>query len=167
MPRSSFASLGPSLFRTAAEPAAPPFPSAPQPQPPAPGARLARLTVFGLGVAGVLPPLAFTARPGDFGMIGAVPVSIAVTALLILAPAVVGLVSAMFGLEGVRESFRRRGDKEHEQAVLRVFVAALAVAYGFAAAARGDAAGACQIVAALALAGAWVFLLLTILDPLP
>ena len=166
MPRSSIASLGPSLFRTVAEPAAPSR-VPPLPQEPTPSARLARLTVFGLGIAGVLPPLAFTARPGDLGMVGAVPVSIAVTALLIVAPALVGLVLAVFGLEAVRESFRVRGDKEHEQAVLRVFVAALAVAYGFVAAIRGDAAGACQIVAALALAGAWGFLLLNIFDPMP
>ena len=128
-------------------------------------ARLARLTVFGLGVAGVLPPLAFTARPGELGAIGGVPVAIALTGLLILAPALVGLVAALFGLEGVRESFRVRGDKEHEQAVLRVFVAALAVLYGLVAGVYGQAAVSCQIVAALGLAGAWVFLLLTILDP--
>jgi len=42
-------------------------------------ARVARLTVFGLGVAGVLPPLAFTARPGELGVVGGVPIAIALT----------------------------------------------------------------------------------------
>jgi signal transduction histidine kinase/HPt (histidine-containing phosphotransfer) domain-containing protein len=129
-------------------------------------ARLARFTVLGLGIAGVLPPLAFTTHAAELGVVGAVPVSIALTALLILAPALVGLVAAMFGLEGVQQSFRARGDKEHEQAVSRVFVAALAVVYGFAVQGYGDGAASCQIVAALGLAGAWIFLLLTILDPI-
>jgi two-component system, sensor histidine kinase RpfC len=168
--RSSIASLGPALFHAAAEPVAPP--SGPPPSAPKPGerptaARIARLTVFGLGLAGVLPPLAFTARPGELGLIGAVPVSIALTGLLILAPALVGLVAALFGLEGVRESFRVRGDKEHEQAVLRIFVAALSVIYGFAMETYGTAAAPCEIVAAVGLAVAWIFLLLTILDPIP
>jgi two-component system sensor histidine kinase RpfC len=152
------------MFRAAAEPAA----LAPPPTPVQtvhPGvARLARLAVFGLGIAGVLPPLAFTARPGELGLIGGVPVAIALTGLLILAPALVGLVAALFGLEGVRESFRLRGDKEHEQAVLRVFVAAMAIVYGFVIELYGADAASCQIVAALGLAGAWIFLLLTILD---
>jgi signal transduction histidine kinase/HPt (histidine-containing phosphotransfer) domain-containing protein len=127
---------------------------------------LARFTVLGLGIAGILPPLAFTTRAAELGVIGAVPVSIALTALLILAPALVGLVTAMFGLEGVQQSFRARGDKEHEQAVSRVFVAALAVVYGFVLQGHGDGAASCQVVAALGLAGAWGFLLLTILDPI-
>jgi signal transduction histidine kinase/HPt (histidine-containing phosphotransfer) domain-containing protein len=130
-------------------------------------ARLARFTVFGLGISGVLPALVFTARPGELGLIGAVPVSIVLTGLLILAPALVGSVAALFGLDGVRESFRVRGDKEHEQAVLRVFVAALAIVYGLAVETYGELAASCQIVAALGLAGAWIFLLLTILDPIP
>ena len=167
MPRTSIASLGPPLFRATAEPAPLPAPATPAQGTRPAAARLARLTVFGLGIAGVLPPLAFTAQPGGLGLIGAVPVSIALTALLILAPALVGLVAALFGLEGVRDSFRVRGDKEHEQAVLRVFVAALAVGYGFVVVAYDGAPSSCQIVAALGLVGAWVFLLLTILDPIP
>jgi len=164
-------SLGPSLLRAsagaAALPAAAPVSAEGERRT---MARLARLTVFGLGIAGVLPPLAFTARPGELGLIGAVPIAFTLTGLLILAPAMVGLVAAVFGLDSVRESFRLRGDKEHEQAVLRVFVAALAVAYGFvmqAAPHIGEEAASIQIVAALGLAGAWVFLLLTILDPVP
>ncbi|HYM72815.1 MAG TPA: HAMP domain-containing sensor histidine kinase [Stellaceae bacterium] len=159
-------------------PAGEPTAAAPGPPaagPPTPGIsatveRLARFAVIGLAIAGVLPPLAFTARPGDLGQIGAIPVVIALIGLLILAPALVGLVAALFGLDGVRDSFRVRGDKEHQQAVMRVFVGALAVGYGFAvaAAAPGDpAASACQIVASLGLAGAWLLLLLAMLDPVP
>ncbi len=179
MPRSSLGwlasdaarsgSIGPSLFRARAEPAAPPQPIAPAvtPEPPRRPAiaHVARLTAAGLGLAGIFPPLAFTARPGELGLVLGVPASIALTALLILAPALVGLATAMFGLEGIRENFSSRGDKEHEQAVLRVFVAAAAVVYGFAFTGRGETADACRIVAALGLAGAWVFLLLAILDP--
>src|SRR5580704_2047398 len=165
VPRTSIASLGPPPIRAVAEPAGQASPPVTAQAARPAMARVARLTVFGLGIAGVLPPLAFTARPGELGLIGGVPVAIALTGLLILAPAFVGLVAALFGLDGVRESFRVRGDKEHEQAVLRVFVAALAILYGFVAGAYGEAAASCQIVAAIGLAGAWVFLLLTILDP--
>ena len=159
-----------SLFRARPEPASPPQPGGP-PAAPTPRqqpviAHAARLTVIGLGLAGVLPALAFTARPGELGLVLGVPVSIALTALLILAPALVGVATAVFGLEGIRESFRARGDKEHEQAVLRVFVAAMAVVYGFVIAGQGASADACRIVAALGLVGAWVFLLLAILDPI-
>jgi hypothetical protein len=132
--------------------------------------RLARFAVVGLAIAGVLPPLALTARAGDLGQIAAVPVAIALTGLLLLTPALVGLVAAMFGLDGVRDSFRVRGDKEHEQAVLRIFVGALAVGYGFAmvgVAPGEETVAACQIAASVGLAGAWLLLLLAILDPMP
>jgi two-component system sensor histidine kinase RpfC len=170
------------VFGGSAEPAAAPAPPSAPPsfsagaQTAAPqrdrgaNAQLARLTVLGLGIAGMVPPLVFMARPSELGFIGAVPVAIVLTGILILAPALVGLVAALFGLEGVRDSFRLRGDKEHEQAVARVFVAAAAIAYAFLIGATtnvGSAAGACQIVAALGLTGAWAFLLLTILDPVP
>jgi signal transduction histidine kinase len=131
--------------------------------------RLAQLVVIGLAIAGVLPPLAFAAHSGDLGQVGAVPISIALIGLLILAPALVGMVTALVGVDGVRESFRLRGDNEHEQAVLRVFVAAGMLAYGFAvgASVTDDAAASCQIVASLALAAAWALLVLAIIDPLP
>lgn len=64
MPRSSIAPLGPSLSRVAAEPVAHPAPAAPTPSTEPGGvARLARFTVLGLGIAGVLPPLAFRRMP--------------------------------------------------------------------------------------------------------
>jgi signal transduction histidine kinase len=164
------ANLGPPLFRANEVNGLPALLPAPEETRRPAMAGLARFTVLGLGVAGVLPPLAFTARPGDLGFIGAVPVSVVLTGILILAPALAGLVAALFGLEGVRDSFRARGDKEHEQAVLRIFGAALAVAYALLFAGSpiyADVAAPSEIIAALGLAGAWVFLVLTILDPEP
>lgn len=174
MPRTSsdpsgIRALGPSLFRARAEPVLPDVvpPPAPEPQGRVVPARLTRLALIGLAIAAVVPPLGFAARPGDLGVFFGVPVSIALTALLILAPALAGVVACLSGLEGLHESFRQRVDKEHEQAALRVFVTAAAVVYAFAAGGRGDAAEPCQIVAALGLAGAWGFLLLALLDRIP
>jgi two-component system sensor histidine kinase RpfC len=163
-------SVGPSLFRARSDPVVQPQPVAPasvsdQPEL-AVMTRAARLAVIGLGIAGVVPPLAFTARPAELGTVLSLPIPIVLTALLILAPALVGLMAAMIGLEGVRESVRARGDKEYEQAVVRIFVAASAVIYSFAVAGLGETAASAQVVAALGLAGAWLFLLLAILDPL-
>ena len=167
---SSGAPIGPSLFRASTEPAMPLQPVAPLLKhdrlEPAVTTRAARFAVIALAVAGVVPPLAFTSRPADLGSVLGFPVSIVLTALLILAPAVVGLIAAMMGLEGVRENCRARGDKEHEQAVLRVFVAVAAVVYAFTVSMMGETAASCQIVAALGLAGAWIFLLLAIIDPI-
>src|SRR5580704_18605381 len=95
VPRTSIASLGPPPIRAVAEPAGQASPPVTAQAARPAMARVARLTVFGLGIAGVLPPLAFTARPGELGLIGGVPVAIALTGLLILAPAFVGLVAAV------------------------------------------------------------------------
>ncbi|MBV9551325.1 MAG: hypothetical protein JO032_00905 [Alphaproteobacteria bacterium] len=168
MLRSSIAALGPSLFGIRESPSRLTVAPAELEAPRLEMGRIERLAVLGLGIAGVLPPLAFTARPGDLGAIAAVPLSVVLTGLLIFAPALVGLVAALSGIESVRESFRLRGDREHEQAVLRVFAAAAAVAYAFctdASGMPGEPATACEIVAALGLAGAWGLLALTILDP--
>jgi hypothetical protein len=129
---------------------------------------LPSLTVIGLGVAGVLPPLAFVVEPVDLGSVAALPIAIVLTALLIVMPAMAGLMAALLGLDGVREGFRARGDKEHEQAVLRVFVGVALVGYTFAMAATTpviSTIATCQIVASLGLAGAWLLLLLAMLDP--
>jgi signal transduction histidine kinase len=129
---------------------------------------LPRLTVIGLGIAGVLPPLVFVVEPVDLGGVAAVPIAIVLTVLLIVMPAMAGLAAALLGLDGVREGFRVRGDKEHEQAVLRVFVGVVLVGYTFALAATPPVISmiaACQIAASLGLAGAWLLLLLAMLDP--
>lgn len=171
MPRNLVAALGPPIFGAAESALGKPGSAVASAAVEHPAMdRRARLAVFGMGIAGVLPPLAFTARPGDLGLIAGMPVSIALTGMLILAPALVGLVAALAGLDSVRESFRARGDSEHEQAVLRVFVAGLAVAYGFVMASypgNGDEAAACQVVPALGLAGGWLLLLLSLIDAVP
>jgi signal transduction histidine kinase/HPt (histidine-containing phosphotransfer) domain-containing protein len=127
----------------------------------------ARCAVAALGVAAILPPLAFVIRPGDLGRIGGVPVAIALTALLILAPALVALVTVVLGLERLRDDCRDRGDGEHAQAGLRIIIAALAIGYGVAMAMlMPDATPpAAPIVTALGLAGGWVLLLLALADP--
>jgi signal transduction histidine kinase/HPt (histidine-containing phosphotransfer) domain-containing protein len=128
-----------------------------------------RLAVVGLGTAGLVPPLAFIVVPGDLGHIAGVPIAVALTALLILAPALAGLATASFGLDRLRESCHSRGDREHAEAAFRICVGALAVFYGLALtiAAPSAETSAALIVASLGLAGAWVLLLLAILDPLP
>ena len=106
MPRTSLASLGPTRFRPAGEPLASPAPlrtEVERQHPTLPG--FARLTVVGLGIAGVLPPFAFTAHSAQLGLIGGVPVSIVLTGLLILAPALVCLVAALVGLIQLGSAF--------------------------------------------------------------
>jgi signal transduction histidine kinase len=126
-----------------------------------------RYAVGALGITAILPPLAFIVRPGDLGRIGGVPVSIALTALLILAPALVALVTALLGLERLRDNCRNQGDGEHAQAGLRVVIAALAVAYGVAMTVMmpDEEAAAPLIVASLGLAGGWLLLLLAVAHP--
>jgi signal transduction histidine kinase/HPt (histidine-containing phosphotransfer) domain-containing protein len=131
--------------------------------------RALRLAVVGLGTAGLVPPLAFIVLPGDLGHIAGVPIAVALTALLILAPALAGLATASFGLDRLRESCHIRGDREHAEAAFRICVGALAVFYGLAMtiAAPSAETTASLIVASLGLAGAWVLLLLAILDSMP
>jgi len=126
-----------------------------------------RYAIAALGVAAILPPLAFIIRPGDLGQIGGVPVAISLTALLILAPALVALVVAVLGLERLRDNCRDRGDGEHAQAGLRVIIAALAIGYGLAMAVLrpDDPTAGALIVAALGLVGGWLLLLSTFADP--
>jgi signal transduction histidine kinase/HPt (histidine-containing phosphotransfer) domain-containing protein len=131
--------------------------------------RALRLAVVGLGTAGLVPPLAFIVMPADLGHIAGVPIAVALTALLILAPALAGLATASFGLDRLRESCHIRGDREHAEAAVRICGGALAVFYGLAVTVAAPSAEttAALIVASLCLAGAWVLLLLAILDPMP
>jgi signal transduction histidine kinase/HPt (histidine-containing phosphotransfer) domain-containing protein len=125
-----------------------------------------RYAVAVLGVAALAPPLAFIVRPGDLGRIGGVPVAIALTALLILAPALVALVTSLLGLEQLRDNCRDRGDGAQAQAGLRVVIAALAVAYSVAMTLvlPGDLADAALIAASVGLAGGWGLLLFVLVD---
>jgi signal transduction histidine kinase/HPt (histidine-containing phosphotransfer) domain-containing protein len=131
--------------------------------------RLSWAGIVGLGLAGFLPPLALTMQPAGLGYFGAVPVNVALTALLILAPALVGLLTALAGPEKMRDNWRIGGGSERRRAAFRVFAGALAVAYGVAAAIlapSGEAIGALA-VAALGLGGAWMLLLAAMFIPSP
>ena len=153
-------------MRSVTRPAEPPAAAS---EPPAGLNQASRGAIIALGMAGILPPLALILWPGDLGHVGAVPIGVALTALLLLAPALVGFATALLGLDRVRAGCRLRGDHEHEQAVLRVFAGALAFAYAgvIAASAPGDVSTKTLIVAASGLGLAWVFLLLAIVDPVP
>ena len=105
--------------------------------------------------------------PAETGRIGGVPIAIALTAVLILAPALVALVTALLGIERLHNSCRNRGDGEHAQAGLRVIIAALAVGYGMGAAALmpNQTPAMALIVPSLGLACGWVLLLFALADP--
>jgi signal transduction histidine kinase/HPt (histidine-containing phosphotransfer) domain-containing protein len=126
-----------------------------------------RHAIAGLGIAAMLPPLAFIIRPGELGRMGVVPVAIALTALLIVAPALVALATTLLGLERLRDNCRNRDDGEYVQAGLRVVIAAIAVGYGVGMAVLmpGSAHPAASIVASLGLAGSWILLLCTLVKP--
>jgi signal transduction histidine kinase len=126
-----------------------------------------RYAVAALGIAAILPPLAFVVRPGDLGRIGGVPIAIVLTALLILAPSLVALTTALLGLERLRDNCRNRDDGEQVQAGLRVVIVAIAVGYGVAMVALmpDGTHPAASIVASLGLIGGWVLLLLALSDP--
>ena len=126
-----------------------------------------RYAVAALGVAALLPPIGFIVRPGELGRIGGVPIAIALTAVLILAPALVALVTALLGIERLHNNCRNRGDDEHAQAGLRVIIAALAVGYGMGAAALmpNQTPAMALIVPSLGLACGWILLLFALADP--
>ena len=131
--------------------------------------RRSRLAVVALAFAAVLPPLALIVRPADFGHISGAPVAAALTALLIVAPALCGLVTALFGLDRGRESGGTGGVDRPDGAVHRVFVGVLAVAYCVALAALlpSEAAAAALIVACIGLGAAWLVLPLAIVGAPP
>ena len=126
-----------------------------------------RYAVAALGVAALLPPIGFIVRPGELGRIGGVPIAIGLTAVLILAPALVALVTALLGIERLHNNCRNRGDGEHAQAGLRVLIAALAVGYGMGAAALmpNQTPAMALIVPSLGLACGWILLLFALADP--
>jgi len=105
------------------------------------------------------------------GLLGPPLVVSGLVALLVLAPAGVGLATALSGLRRAADALAARvdsgGDSEGEQAVLRVLVDALIFFYalGLAAAAPNAGAPTYLAVAAFALIIAWVWLLQGILWP--
>src|SRR5205807_8743191 len=107
------------------EPAAPAIPVAPADRA---GWRLVA-AALGLALAGVAAPIAVTAMAATGGLLGPPLVISALVALLVVAPAGVGLATALLGLRRVAAVLSAQGDSEAEQAVLRVLVDALVFFY--------------------------------------
>jgi two-component system, sensor histidine kinase RpfC len=119
-----------------------------------------------LAFAAAMPPVAFVA----FAPIGSAAFKIVLVGVLTLAPALVGVATALLGLEQVLERFHGRSDKEHEQAILRIFWGTALLGYVFAASATSPAStstGPCLVTVSLALAAGWLLLLQLILNPAP
>jgi signal transduction histidine kinase/HPt (histidine-containing phosphotransfer) domain-containing protein len=129
--------------------------------------------VLGLSFAGVAAPIAVTAMVATSGPLGPPLVASALVALLVLAPAGVGLATALSGLRRVAATLSAACDGEAEQAVLRVFVTTLVFGYSLGLAAvkanSGQAGpyvpGPYLPIAAFALVAAWTLLLQLILFP--
>ncbi len=134
----------------------------------APPRPLDRAATLGLVLAAILPAIALVAFPEMVGLLGPLPTAVSLLGALALAPAAVGVVTALQGLEAVRARFRARPDKDHEHAVFRVLGQALLLVYAFGLAALGSPAAApCLLAAILALALGWSFLLHVLLSPAP
>ncbi len=124
--------------------------------------------MLGLSLAGVAAPIAVSAMAATGGFHGSPLVASALLALLVLAPAGVGLATALSGLRHLAAALSARGDREAEQAVLRILVDALIFFY-----ASGAGGGEPQrapaapylAVAAFGLVAAWALLLYVILWP--
>jgi len=122
----------------------------------------------GLSLAGVAAPIAVTTMAATSGFLGPPLVASALVALLVLAPAGVGLAAALSGLRRVAAALAAPDDSEAEQAVLRVLVDALIFGYSLALTALTQTRGPLApylAVAAFALIAAWAVLLYVILWP--
>jgi len=134
------------------------------------GWRLVAATL-GLSFAGVAAPIAVTATAASGGLLGPPPVASALVGFLVLAPAGVGLATALSGLRRLASVLGARVDNgggDAEQAVLRVLVDALLFFYalGVSALTPGPGPAAPYLaIAAFALVAAWAMLLYVILSP--
>ena len=130
--------------------------------------------VLGLSFAGVAAPIAVTAMVATSAPLGPPLVAGALVTLLVLAPAGVGLATALSGLRRVAATLSAACDGEAEQVVLRVFVTTLVFGYSLGLAAvkanSGQAGphvpGPYLPIAAFALVAAWALLLQLILFPI-
>lgn len=123
---------------------------------------------LGLSLAGVSAPIAVTAMAATKGLLGPPLVASALVALLVVAPAGVGLAAALSGLRRLAAALSVRGDSEAEQAVLRILVYALVFFYALGLAAVSEKPGPVPpylAVAAFALIAAWALLLYVMLWP--
>ena len=128
---------------------------------------------LGLSFAGVSAPIAVAAMVATSGLLGPPLVASALVALLVLAPAGVGLATALLGLRRIATTLSVACDSEAEQAVVRVFVTTLVFGYSLGLAALtanpgqpGPYVPAPYLpIAAFALVAAWALLLQLILFP--
>ena len=129
--------------------------------------------VLGLSFAGVAAPIAVTAMVATSAPLAPPLVTSALVTLLVLAPAGVGMATALSGLRRVAATLSAVCDGEAEQAVLRVFITTLVFGYSLGLAAvkanSGQAGpyvpGPYLPIAAFALVAAWTLLLQVILFP--
>ena len=144
--------------------------AAPPPSPPRDGDdRRVIGAAVGLAVAGAAAPIAVSATAATSGLLGPPLVASALAALLVLAPAGVGLAAALYGLRRIAAALPAPGNREAEHAMLRVFAGMLLFGYSLVSTAAMPGAGvppAGAIVAALGLVAAWAILLQIILWPL-
>ena len=122
---------------------------------------------IGLSIAAVAAPIVLATLPGMHRLLGRPPVANLLLALSLLAPAAVGLATALSGLARVARSVAR-AEHEAEQAVLRILV--IALLFGYAAAIVGalGVTGRTSLslpIAASGLTVAWLLLLHIMLWP--
>jgi HPt (histidine-containing phosphotransfer) domain-containing protein len=128
--------------------------------------RLAAAAI-GLSIAGVAAPIAVAMAVAANAQLWRPFAASALVALLVLAPAGVGLATALAGLRRIAGLMQQAGS-EAEHAVLRVFAATMLFGYAIALAAvsrPGGMAADAVGVAAVGLVGAWCWLLCVILWP--
>jgi signal transduction histidine kinase len=121
-----------------------------------------------LAVAGAAGPIAVSAIAATRGLLDPPLATSALAALLVLAPAAVGLAAAMTGIRRLAAGLAAQGGSEAEAAVLRVIVDLLLFGHALTLTvlAPADAAApACVPVAGLALVGGWAMLLHVIVWP--
>jgi signal transduction histidine kinase/HPt (histidine-containing phosphotransfer) domain-containing protein len=144
----------------------PPASAAPAASAEEPGRRVAAAAI-GLSIAGVSAPIAVATLAATNAALWRPLAASTLVALLVLAPAGVGVATALAGLRRIAALAAEAGS-EAEQAVLRVFVATLLFGYALGLAAASPLYGAaadCVAVAAPELVAAWALLLYVILWP--
>lgn len=128
-----------------------------------PAWRVAAATI-GLSLAGVLSPIAVAMVAATNALLWRPLVASALVALLVLAPAGVGVVTALVGLRRVA-SLAAQAGWEAEHAVLRVLVVAVLFGYALALTPFAGSAADCVPLVAPWLVAAWAMLLCVLLWP--
>jgi len=151
-------------LRPAGEAVAPPGQAAAEPRE-AIGRRVLAGAI-GLAIAAVSVPIVLAILPDMRGLLGRPPVASILLALLLLAPAAVGLATGLSGLARVARSVAN-AEHEAEQTVLRILVVAVLFGCTAGGAVFGivDDASLALPIAASGLIAAWLLLLSIVLWP--